>query len=390
MEKEIENLLTRGVENIIVKEDLEKKLMSGKKLRIKLGIDPTGSRLHIGRAVPLRKLRAFQEKGHQIVLIIGDFTGIVGDASDKDSERPMLTREKVTENMKDYLPQLGRVIDIDQCEIHYNSQWLSKLDFYEISKLAQNFSVAEMLDRDNFSKRYKSGKRISLHEFLYPLMQGYDSVAVKSDVEVGGTDQLFNVLAGRTLQKAFDQAPQNIMTFKLLEGTDGRKMSTSWGNTIYLDDAPKEMFGKVMSLPDNLMMKYFELCTDEDLEEMKKFTEKDPRNAKVHLAKSIITFYHNDSLAQEAEKDFVTKFVKKDVPEDIPVFEITEKSIPILTLLTQVCGFASSNSQARRLIEQGAVSLDGEKCTDPQAEIPLQGEMILKAGKRNWGRIEKK
>lgn len=389
MEKALHNLLTRGVEDVIVREDLEKKLQSGKKLRIKLGIDPTGSRLHIGRAVPLRKLREFQQLGHTLVLIIGDFTGMVGDASDKDSERPMLTREQVENNMKDYLPQLGKVIDIQKCEVHYNSEWLSKLDFYEISKLAQNFSVAEMLDRDNFSKRYKGEKRISLHEFLYPLMQGYDSVAIHSDVEVGGTDQLFNILAGRTLQKAFDQTPQNVMTFGLLEGTDGRKMSTSWGNTIFLDDTPKEMFGKVMSIPDTLIMKYVELCTDEDLDEMAQFTKEDPRNAKVKLAKSIIRFYHDDAAADMAEQDFVTKFVKKDVPDEMPEFSVSDSEIGILNLISQVCGFTKSNSDARRLVQGGAVTLNGEKVSDPNFVVHIEDNMILKAGKRNWGRIKK-
>ncbi len=387
--KEIETLLSRGVMDVIVREDLEKKISSGKVLRIKLGIDPTGSRLHIGRAVPLRKLRTLQNLGHKIVLIIGDFTGQVGDASDKEAERPMLSEEKVKENMKSYKKYFGKFLDIDKCEVHYNSEWLGKLNFHDICKLADHFSVAEMLDRDNFSKRYKEGKRISLREFLYPLMQGYDSIAIRADIEIGGNDQLFNLLAGRTLQRAFGQEPQNIMTFQLLEGTDGRKMSTTWGNAIYIDDEPNEMFGKIMSIPDSLLMRYFEMCTDEDLSEMKKFAKNDPRNAKVHLAKCIVTEYHSSAAADAAEKDFETKFVKKEVPENIPEFKILQKEIGILELIAH-CKFAPSNSEARRLIQGGGVTLDGEKISDPNAIIKITNAHILKVGKRQWAKIIKK
>ncbi|MCF7846592.1 MAG: tyrosine--tRNA ligase [Candidatus Gracilibacteria bacterium] len=386
-QKIIDDILSRGTVDVIVREDLEKKLKAGKKLRIKLGIDPTGSRLHIGRGVVLRKLKQFQEAGHQIVLIIGDFTGIVGDASDKDSERPRLTLEKVKENMKTYLPQIARVLDVDKCEVRYNSEWLGKLNFAEIADLAQEFSVAEMLDRENFSNRFKAGKRISLHEFLYPLMQGQDSVAIRADVEIGGTDQLFNLLAGRTLQKAAGQEPQNVMTLKLIEGTDGRKMSTSWGNTIYLDEEPKEIFGKVMSLPDALMQKYFEMFTDEDLEEIKKQIAKNPRDAKVRLAKDIVTWLHDKKSADAAEQDFVQKFVKREVPDEMCTFSVKTDEIGVLDLIAKTCQFCSSTSEARRLVQQGAVSIDGEKITDPNALIQISGKHILKCGKRNWGKI---
>ncbi len=384
-----DELLTRGVHTVLVKEDCEAKLQRKKPLRIKFGIDPTGSRLHIGRAVPLRKLREFQSLGHTIVLIIGDFTGIVGDASDKDTERPMLSREQVQENMRNYTAYLGKILDIEKCEIHYNSSWLSKLDFYDISRLAQNFSVSEMLDRDNFSKRHKAGKRISLHEFLYPLMQGYDSVAIQSDIEIGGSDQLFNVLAGRTLQKSFDQEPQNVITLNILEGTDGRKMSTSWGNTIYLDDEPQEMFGKIMSIPDTLLFNYFELCTDEPLQQVQQWITENPRDAKARLAKNIIAFYHSQEEADGAEQDFITKFVKKETPDTMPLFVTTENQIGILDLLTQVCGFTASNSEARRLVTGGGVSIDGEKIENPQLLVLISNTpKVIKAGKRNWGRVQ--
>ncbi|MBT3349340.1 tyrosine--tRNA ligase [bacterium] len=386
-QKIIDELLTRGTVDVIVRDDLEKKLKSGKKLRVKLGIDPTGSRLHIGRGVVLRKLRKFQDAGHQIVLIIGDFTGIVGDASDKDCERPRLTLEKVKENMKTYLPQIGRILNVEKCEIRYNSEWLGKLNFAEIADLAQEFSVAEMLDRDNFSKRFKSGKRISLHEFLYPLMQGQDSVAVKSDLEIGGTDQLFNLLAGRTLQKSAEQVPQNVLTLKLIEGTDGRKMSTSWGNTIFLDEPPNEMFGKIMSIPDELMEKYFEVLTDENLAEMKKLISKNPRDAKVKLGKSIVAWLHGGKEADAAEQDFVQKFVKKEVPDEMCKISVGKSEIGILELLAKICKFCGSNSDARRLVQQGAVSIDGEKVVDPNFIVKISGEKILKSGKRNWAKI---
>jgi tyrosyl-tRNA synthetase len=386
--KDIHDLLTRSVVDATF-EGLKKRIESGHPLRIKLGIDPTGSRLHIGRAVPLRKLRKFQELGHKIVLIIGDFTGLVGDASDKNAERPMLDRRQVESNMKNYVNQLGLVIDIDKCELRYNSEWLAPLDFYDIAKLAQNFSAAEMLDRDNFSKRFKAGKRISLHEFLYPLMQGYDSVEIKSDVEIGGTDQWFNLLAGRTLQRSAKQKPQEVMTLDLLEGTDGRKMSTSWGNTIYLDEKPNEMFGKIMSIPDTLIVKYFELCTDEDLNEMKKLTKKNPRDAKVHLAKTIIEFYHDKASADSAEQDFITKFVKKEVPDEMPEFKVGKSEIGILELITDVTKFSPSKSEARRLVQQGGVTFDDKKIDDPNATVKIAGGEVLKVGKRKFGKITK-
>src|SRR3989338_4990264 len=256
-DKKINELLTRGVEEIIGREYLEAQLKSGKKLRVKLGIDPTSPHLHIGRSIPLLKMRDFQELGHQLVFIVGDATGVIGDTSDKDSERPMLEQKQVKENMKQYVAEAGKIIDMSKCEVRHNSEWLGKLGYGEIGAQADLFSLHEFNARENIKRRLDAGTRVSLRELLYPLMQGYDSVAIKADVELGGTDQRFNLLAGRTLQQAYKQAPQHIIMGPLLEGTDGRKMSSSWGNTINLTDTPNDMYGKTMRVPDNLIIKYF-------------------------------------------------------------------------------------------------------------------------------------
>lgn len=383
--KLIDELISRGAVDVIVKEDLKKKLMSGKQLRIKHGIDPTGPKIHIGRASTMRKLGKFQELGHKVVLIIGDFTGQVGDSSDKDSERPMLTEKQVRENMKDYLDQFKKVFDADKAEVRYNSEWLCKLNFNDICKLADNFSVAEMIDRENFSKRFKDGKRISLREFLYPLMQGYDSVAVEADVEIGGTDQLFNILAGRTLQKAGGQEPQNVVTFKLLEGTDGRKMSTSWGNVILIEDEPNEMFGKVMSIRDELIEKYFEICTDADMDEVRKMISS-PRDAKIKLAFEIVKIYHGEKEAKKAKEYFEKVFSKKEMPDEIKEVEM-EDGKNIIDFLIKA-DLASSKSDARRKIEQGGVKIDGETVKDCNLVISNSFDgRILKVGKREFRKI---
>ena len=266
--EKINEILTRGVDEVIQKEDLENKLLSGKQLRIKLGIDPTSPNVHIGRSIPILKLRDFQELGHQIVLIVGDFTGIIGDTSDKESERPMLTQEEIDINKKKYFDQVGKLLDMDKVEFRYNTEWLEKLTYREIGEHADQFSVADFIARDNIKRRLDAGKRVSLREVLYPLMQGYDSVAIGADVEIGGTDQRFNLLAGRTLQPKFGQEAQNILMTTLINGTDGRKMSSSWGNTINLTTPAKEMYGKVMSVNDSELITYFTMCTRDPLEEV--------------------------------------------------------------------------------------------------------------------------
>lgn len=361
--QKINELLTRGVDEIIDKEHIHKKLLSGKKLRVKLGIDPTSPNIHIGRSIPLLKLRDFQELGHQIVFIIGDFTGVVGDTSDKDSERPMLSKEKVKENMKDYIKQAAKIIDMDKCETRYNSEWLAKLGYWEISGQADDFSLAEFIARENIRRRLDAGTRVSLRELLYPLMQGYDSVAVKADVEIGGTDQRFNLLAGRNLQGMYKQEPQDIIMGPLLEGTDGRKMSSSWGNTIDLAADENDMFGKVMSISDDLIIKYFTLATRVPVEAVKK-NEKEltgganPRDLKMALACEIVKMYHSAKAAQEAQKYFVSTFSKREIPSDI--LEIKPSAYDIITVLleSKIC---LSRTDARRQIFQGGVKVDGQK-----------------------------
>lgn len=385
--KLISVLLDRGTADVIVREDLEKKLLSSQKIRVKLGIDPTGFDLTLGHAVVLRKLKQFQDAGHQVVLIFGTFTGRVGDPTGKSQTRTSLTEDDIRENMQTYKEQAGKILDIDKCEIHENGTWLAPLNFESLLKLAGTFTVSQMMEREMYQERMKAGKEINLVEFFYPLMQGYDSVAIKSDLELGGTDQLFNNLAGRKIQDRYGQPSQNVLTVPILVGTDGHeKMSKSLNNYIALNDSATEMFGKTMSIPDDVMLNYFELCTDVDLELASQKIKESPRNAKVFLAQEVVRLYHGDDAATEALRDFEQKFVKKDVPDEMPEFAVKEE-IGILDLIVQVCSFAASNSDARRLVQQGAVTLDGEKVKDPQAKISISGTQVLKSGKRNWARL---
>jgi tyrosyl-tRNA synthetase len=383
---EIEEALTRGVEEVIQKEDLKKKLASGKKLRVKLGIDPTSPNLHLGRSIPLLKLRDFQKLGHQIVLIIGDFTGIIGDTSDKDSERPMLKHEEVERNKQSYFEQAGKILDMDNVEFRHNSEWLSGLTYQEIGEHADLFSVSDFIARENIKRRLDAGKRVSLREVLYPLMQGYDSVAIKADVEIGGTDQRFNLLAGRTLQPKFGQEPQNILMTNLINGTDGRKMSSSWGNTINLTDAPKEMYGKVMSMNDAEVITYFTMCTRIPLEEVAAYQKEledgaNPRDIKMKLAYEIARMYHGEEGAKEGEAYFVETFQKKQVPDDV-----LSISAPYIEKLVQE-KVVASKTELRRLLEAGGVkdADTGEKW----GEIPekVAKEITLKIGKRRFVKL---
>ncbi|OIO47777.1 MAG: tyrosine--tRNA ligase [Parcubacteria group bacterium CG1_02_37_51] len=384
--KKINELLSRGIEEVIDKSQLEKKLKSGKQLRIKLGIDPTSPNIHIGRAVPLFKLRDFQELGHKIVLIIGDFTGVIGDTSDKDSERPMLTEKEVKQNLKSYIQQAEKVINIKKCEVHYNSEWLGKLDYHEIGRQANVFSLNEFISRENIKKRLDAGKHISLRELLYPLMQGYDSVAIKADVEIGGTDQRFNLLAGWELQRYYGQEPQDIITNPLIEGLDGRKMSSSWGNTINLFDSANEMFGKVMSLKDELIIKYFTLTTRVSIAEIEKYqkelTSGNPRDYKIKLAFEIVRFYHSESDAKKAQEYFIKTFSKKETPETMP--EIKPSNYDIITAIVE-SGLSPTKSEARRVIEQKGVKLNEAVVDDIKQKIQ-KGDVIQK-GKRFFIRI---
>ncbi|MFA5052842.1 MAG: tyrosine--tRNA ligase [Parcubacteria group bacterium] len=381
----ISSLFSRGVEEVIDKDHLLNALESGRELRVKFGIDPTSPHIHLGRAIPLRKLRAFQELGHKVVLIIGDFTAQIGDPSDKLAKRPMLAREEIKKYLKDYKKQLGKIVDLKHAEFHFNSKWLSRLGFQEISELAENFSVGQMLERRNFRDRFERHEEISLREFMYPLMQGYDSVATKADVEIGGSDQLFNLLAGRVIQPRYGQEPQDIMTFEMLEGTDGRKMSSSWGNVIAIDDEPNDMFGKVMSLKDELISRYFLLCTDVPEDEIEKIGSESPRDAKAKLAEEIVSIYYGESIAEKAAEEFDKVHRDKELPTELE--EATHTPADATTLIADVFGL--SRSEARRLIEQGAVEADGNKLTDPQKEINFTEEgIVFKAGKHKFIRIK--
>jgi len=373
-EKSINELLTRGVEEVFVLESLRQKLLSGKQLRVKFGIDPTGKKIHIGRASVFWKLRAFQELGHKIVLIIGDFTAQIGDPSDKLSKRPMLSKEQVQENLKDYKNQIGKILDLSKVEFVYNGQWLEKLGFQEISELAEGFSVQQMTARRNFKERFDKSEEVSLREFMYPLMQGYDSVAVKADVEIGGADQLFNLKAGRVIQKHYGQSEQDIMTLKMLAGTDGRKMSTSWGNVISIADEPDDMFGKVMSARDDLILDYFLLCTDAAAAEIEKIKSemaagKNPRDIKLDLAEKIVARYHGDKKSKTAHENFLSVFKSGNLPENIK--EVKVKTGELLMDIVSREKLVSSKSDFRRLIAEGAVSNaeTKEKITDPFFKI---------------------
>jgi tyrosyl-tRNA synthetase len=381
-EKKIDELLARGVSEVIVKESLRKKLLSGKRLRIKLGIDPTSPNLHIGRAVALWKLRAFQELGHTAVFIVGDATGVVGDTSDKEAERPMLSPEKVKENLKTYFDQAFKILDKNSTETHYNSEWLNKLGFLELTRMASLFGLNEFSSRELIAKRLNAGQRVSFHELLYPLMQGYDSVAVHADVELGGTDQRFNLLAGRDIQKLYKQESQDVVMMELLEGTDGRKMSSSWGNVVNILDTPSDMFGKIMSVKDELIQKYFELCTRVPLHEIPKILEMHPKEAKLRLAKEITALYHNKEAAEAAKEEWENTFSKGEMPSDIPETAVAAGTKYIDALLA----LGDSKSELRRLVEQGAISTEhGKKVEDINGEI--HHPVVLRIGKHRFLKI---
>jgi len=386
--KQIEELLTRGVNEVIDLAHLEQALLSSKKLRIKFGIDPTTPNIHLGRAVPLLKLKDFQQLGHRIVFIIGDFTGVIGDTSDKETERPMLSEKEVEKNMRTYIAQVEKILDIKKTEIHYNSKWLTKLGYTEISRQSNQFSLTEFINRENIKKRLTEGTHISLREVLYPLMQGYDSVAVKADVEIGGTDQRFNLLAGRALQVYYKQQPQDILMVNLILGTDARKMSSSWGNTINLTDKPNDMFGKIMSLPDNLIISYFLHCTRVPMKQVEEYNEQlrkneiNPRNIKMKLAYEITKIYSGEKMATEARDFFVKVFQEKNIPTQIPEMKLANKNIIEILIQSKL---ARSKSEARRLINQKGIKVDGKIIVLPE-EVIKSGSIVQK-GKRYFIKI---
>ena len=393
------DLIKRGAFEIIPEDELvkkiEKSLKEGKPLNIKLGCDPSRPDLHIGHSVVLRKLAQFQSLGHQAILIIGDFTGMIGDPSGRNVTRPALSLEETRVNGKSYWDQASKILDKERTKIVYNSEWLGKMSFEDVIKLASKYTVARMIERDDFTKRFKAGEPISVHEFLYPLAQAMDSVAIESDVELGGTDQKFNLLVGRDIQREFGMEPQIILTMPLIVGTDGvEKMSKSYNNYIGISESPKEIYGKTLSIPDSLIYNYFELATDisnKDLADLRKQLNDqnvNPRNLKRRLARTLVEMYHNKEAATEAEKEFDKIFIKKEIPDDIPEFEMNNDSneIGILDLILKV-NFAPSKGEARRLVIQGGVTLDGEKIEDITVKIKLKKESILRVGKRKFIKI---
>ncbi|MDI6641702.1 MAG: tyrosine--tRNA ligase [Elusimicrobiota bacterium] len=378
--------LKRGIVNIVSEEELTKKLSEKKRLRIKFGIDPTSPDLHLGHTVLLRKLRLFQEYGHKIIFIIGDFTARIGDPSGQDKTRPIMTEAEILKNAKTYQEQVFKILDESKTEIVYNSSWLFSLGLQGILELSRHVTVAQMLHRADFKKRFEKEIDITILEFLYPLLQGYDSVAIKSDVELGGTDQLFNLLMGRQIQSTFGQDPQVIITLPLLVGTDGKmKMSKSYKNYIALNDTPKEMYGKIMSLPDDLMLIYFELLTDFDLDEIKRQIKTDPRDAKSQLAYEITKQYHGEKAAKNAQTEFDRIFSKRQLPEEIPVFKSEKKSWRLVELLV-ASNLALTKNEARRLISQGAVEIDNKKIA-ADTQLTIDHELVIRAGKRKFTRV---
>jgi tyrosyl-tRNA synthetase len=399
MASDIERLLS-GAENAIPEGALEEALASGRPLRVKLGIDPSRPDLHLGHSVVLRKLRQFQDAGHIAVLIVGDFTGRIGDPSGRSETRPLLGEEEIEANAQSYLDQAGRVLDVERAEVRRNSEWLGALDMSDVLRLTSSYTVARMLERDDFAARQREGRPISIVEFLYPLLQGLDSVEVRADVEVGGTDQTFNLLVGREIQRAYGQPPQSVLTMPLLEGTDGqRKMSKSFDNYIGLTEDPEEMFGKLMRVPDELVSRYLRLVASSDPVEADRLEaglssgDVKPVEAKRTMARAVVDTYHGDGAGKEAEARFDRVHRDRELPSDVAEFRIPEEIVRDGTVwlprLLAACGFASSNAEARRLVEQGAISLDEEVLGDPGAELALDQlrGRVLQRGRRRFVRL---
>jgi tyrosyl-tRNA synthetase len=384
----MDELLTRGVDRIIGKEELEAAFKAGRKLRIKFGVDPTRPDIHLGHAVLLHQLREFQRRGHTVIFLIGDYTTKIGDPSGRNKTRPMLSDDEIANNAKTYLDQVGKILDIKKVEIRYNSEWLGKLTFADLIMLASNLSVAQMIERDDFKNRLASGTELSLHELLYPLMQAYDSVALEADVEFGGTDQLFNLITGRNLQKKLGQRPQIIFCSELLVGTDGfKKMSKSLDNYVAITDAPLDMYGKVMSIPDNLIAPYYKLCTEIDssviIELVKTLAAgANPRDAKASLAREIVRSYHGENQAVRSEVHWNSQFRDGEKPTDIETFEVIDRNLPLVDLLVS-SGLTTSKTKARQLIEQGGVRVDDTVQT-PESGMIWANNQVLQVGKRHY------
>lgn len=393
-------IIKKGAAEIISEEDIVKKLeksaKENKPLTIKLGLDPSAPDIHLGHTVVLRKMKAFQDLGHQVVIIIGDATGMIGDPTGKSAVRKQLSHDQVLENARTYQEQIFKILDREKTIVKFNSEWLQTMNFMDVANLASKYTVARMLERDDFKKRFASNQSISIHEFFYPLMQGYDSVAIKADIEMGGTDQKFNILMGRTLQKEYDQEPQIALLMPIIEGTDGvKKMSKSLGNYIGISEAPNDMYGKTMSIPDELIIRYFELVTDEhpdSIEAMKSDIEQDkvnPRDLKMKLAKEVVKLYHGEEKALEAEQYFKSVFQKKNIPDDIAEMEVSieesEEGLFFIPKIVTGLKLSSSTSEARRLLKQGGIKLNGEKVENDK--IALQTGDIIQVGKRKFAKI---
>ncbi|MGH8723266.1 MAG: tyrosine--tRNA ligase [Burkholderiales bacterium] len=382
--------IRRGADELIVEEELAKKLASGRKLRVKLGLDPTAPDLHLGHTVVINKLRDFQSLGHQVQFLIGDFTGMIGDPTGKNQTRPPLTREEIVRNAQSYRDQVFKILDPEKTQILFNSEWSDKLGAEGMIRLAARYTVARLLERDDFSRRIKANQPIALHELLYPLMQGYDSVAMKADVELGGTDQKFNLLVGRELQKQYGQEPQCILTMPLLEGLDGReKMSKSLGNYVGIAEPPQEIFGKLMSISDELMWRYVELLSFESAATIRKWKTEHPREVKVRFAREIVARFHSKQAAQAAEDAFERRHRRGELPQDMS--EVVVAAAPNGVSVTQAikaAGFAPSVTEAQRLIDQGGVKINGERVSDRSMRFAAGQSFVLQVGKRKAAKIK--
>ena len=388
-------IISRGTDEILLEDDLVKKLKRGKPLRIKAGFDPTAPDLHLGHTVLVNKLKQFQDLGHEVMFLVGDFTAMIGDPTGKSATRPPLTRDEVLENAKTYEHQVFKILDAQKTDVFFNSSWMGEMNASDMIQLSAKHTVARMLERDDFNKRYKSGQSISVHEFLYPLVQGYDSVAMKADVELGGTDQKFNLLVGRQLQEAYGQEPQVCLTMPILEGLDGvQKMSKSLNNYIGITDSPDDMFGKIMSISDELMWRYFELLSFRPMTEIGAFKSQieegaNPRDIKFLLAKELIARFHSDADAEQAQQNFIARFQKGAMPDDMPEVELSsdeEGGLGIAAVLNNA-GLVSSNGEGFRMIKQGAVKLDGEKVSDKNLRLPAGFSGVLQVGKRRFAKV---
>jgi tyrosyl-tRNA synthetase len=387
-------IIKRGADEILLEEGLIEKLKSNKPLVVKAGFDPTAPDLHLGHTVLINKLKQFQDLGHEVHFLIGDFTGMIGDPTGKNVTRQPLTRDQVEENAKTYKEQVFKILDEEKTKVVFNSLWMGKMNAAELIQLASNQTVARMLERDDFSKRYASGQPIAIHEFLYPMIQGYDSVAMKADIELGGTDQKFNLLMGRELQKANGQTPQIILTMPILEGLDGvQKMSKSLNNYIGVSDAPDEMFGKIMSISDELMWRYFELLSFRAMDEIQQFKSdveagKNPRDIKFLLAKEIIARFHDDEAAEKAQQNFIDRFKKGKMPDEMDEFEmLSENGSLSIAYILKDAGLTSSTGEAIRMIKQGAVKIDGEKISDTKLAIESGSTSVYQVGKRKFAKV---